>query len=145
MTVHFDYELEFEQDPERFANFADWHYEVFMLNGDAVITISANDNAANVWKFSVPIMNFVGAVVAAAKHLSASHDLLEFKDWDSSFTINFVYADEHVLIESSGDQRFRIPFDDFKSGVREFSDRVKIDLETRYPNLLNNKHFQRFF
>jgi hypothetical protein len=139
--LHFDYELEFEKDAEIFDDIGNWSYEVFMINGDALITISADDN---VWKFSVPIVNFASSLVTAAEQLCASTDLIEFKDWDSSFRISFVYVDEDVLIKSERDRGFRIPFRDFKFAVNEFSKRVKFDLETRYPTLTKNIAFQKF-
>jgi hypothetical protein len=139
--LHFDYELEFEKDAEVFDDIGDWSYEVFMINGDALITISADDN---VWKFSVPIVNFASSLVTAAEQLCASTDLVEFKDWDSSFRISFVYVDEDVLIKSERDRGFRVPFRDFNYAANEFSERVKFDLETRYPALIKNKAFQQF-
>jgi hypothetical protein len=113
-----------------------------MMNGDADITISEGDSS---WQFSVPVMNLVDSLVTASEKLSDSNQLVEFKDWDSSFTISFVLAGNTVLIESDGTKRFHTPILEFKSAVAEFSERVKIDLETRYPDLIKNKAFQRFF
>lgn len=96
-------------------------------------------------QFCVPVMNLVDSLVTASEQLSESNQLVEFKDWDSSFTISFVYAGNTVLIESDGTKRFHTPILEFKSAVAEFSGRVKIDLETRYPDLIKNKACQRFF
>ncbi|HEY9679364.1 MAG TPA: hypothetical protein V6C76_15255 [Drouetiella sp.] len=139
--IHFDFQLE-PADAEVTKDIGSWTYEIFMLNVDARIEISSE---AGVWKFSVPVMNFVNTLMVAANNLSDSHKSVEFRDWDNPFDFLFVYDNGKVVAEHREELKFSAPINEFRDAALQLAPRVKQELETTYPALLNNAAFQKFF